>query len=41
MAVKSVVFYGATLVDIAVPIIALTLYAILGIVLAVARRPER
>ncbi len=41
MAVKSVVFYGATLIDIAIPILALTLYAILGVVLAVARRPER
>jgi ABC-2 type transport system permease protein len=40
MAVKGVVFFGATLVDIVIPIIALSLYAVLGVALAVARRPE-
>ncbi len=41
MAVKAVVFFGATLIDIAIPILVLTLFAIFGLGLAVARRPER
>lgn len=40
MAVKGVVFFGATLLDIVIPIIALSLYAVLGVGLAVAHRPE-
>jgi len=40
-AVKAVVFFGATIVDIIIPIIVLSLYGLLGLGLAVARRSER
>jgi len=40
-AVKSVVFFGATIVDIVIPIIVLSLYGLLGLALAVARRSEK
>jgi len=41
MAVKALVFFKATLVDVAVPLTVLLLYCILGIVLSVAKRSER
>lgn len=41
MAVKAVVFFHATLLDVALPLLVLSLYSLIGIGLAVARRSEK
>ena len=41
MAVKALVFFQATLLDVSIPMVVLSIYCLLGIVLSVAKRIER